>query len=129
MFIMAAGSTDHEIGHQWWPMMVNTNETWYGFMDEGFNNWMNTLSAADRSGDRGGRGGGGRGGAANAPGAGTCPPPNPNANGNGFAGGGRGAGNGAPRSPLPRHRRPGWLCHRETAQASAPTPAMRWKRR
>ncbi|MEP6762847.1 MAG: hypothetical protein ABJB66_00990, partial [Gemmatimonadaceae bacterium] len=22
MFIMAGGSTDHEIGHQWWPMMV-----------------------------------------------------------------------------------------------------------
>ena len=67
MFIMASGSTDHEIGHQWWPMMVNTNETWYGFMDEGFNNWMNTLSAADQranGGGRGGRGGGGgRGGA------------------------------------------------------------------
>src|ERR1019366_6841585 len=69
MFIMASGSTDHEIGHQWWPMMVNTNETWYGFMDEGFNNWMNTLSAADRpanGGGRGGRGGGGVGGAGGA---------------------------------------------------------------
>ena len=73
MFIMAAGSTDHEIGHQWWPMMVNTNETWYGFMDEGFNNWMNTLSAADR---RGTGGGAGRGTAPDArAGAGTCPPP------------------------------------------------------
>jgi hypothetical protein len=50
MFIMAAGSTDHEIGHQWWPMMVGTNETWYGFMDEGFNQYMNRLSACDRQG-------------------------------------------------------------------------------
>ena len=41
MFIMAAGSTDHETGHQWWPMMVGVNETWYGFMDEGFNQYMN----------------------------------------------------------------------------------------
>jgi hypothetical protein len=48
-FIMSsAGAADHEIGHQWWPMMVGTNETWYGFMDEGFNQYMNILSAADR---------------------------------------------------------------------------------
>jgi hypothetical protein len=48
-FIMSsAGASDHEIGHQWWPMMVGTNETWYGFMDEGFNQYMNILSAADR---------------------------------------------------------------------------------
>lgn len=40
------GVTDHEIGHQWWPMMVGTNETWYGWMDEGFNQYMNTLSEA-----------------------------------------------------------------------------------
>ena len=38
------GVTDHEIGHQWWPMMVGTNETWYGWMDEGFNQYMNILS-------------------------------------------------------------------------------------
>jgi hypothetical protein len=50
-FIMSsAGASDHETGHQWWPMMVNTNETWYGFMDEGFNQYMNILSAADRRG-------------------------------------------------------------------------------
>ncbi|MDB4906677.1 MAG: hypothetical protein JWO05_1461 [Gemmatimonadetes bacterium] len=50
-FIMStAGAADHETGHQWWPMMVGVNETWYGWMDEGFNNWMNTLSAADRAG-------------------------------------------------------------------------------
>ncbi len=48
MFIMsAAGAADHETGHQWWPMMVGVNETWYGFMDEGFNQYMNMLSAAD----------------------------------------------------------------------------------
>ncbi|MEO8201536.1 MAG: M1 family metallopeptidase [Gemmatimonadota bacterium] len=41
------GVTDHEIGHQWWPMMVGTNETQYGWMDEGFNQYMNILSDAD----------------------------------------------------------------------------------
>ncbi len=41
----ARGASDHETGHQWWPMMVGTNETWYGFMDEGFNQYMNILSA------------------------------------------------------------------------------------
>ena len=40
------GVTDHEIGHQWWPMMVGVNETWYGWMDEGFNQYMNELSGA-----------------------------------------------------------------------------------
>jgi hypothetical protein len=49
MFIMsAAGAADHEAGHEWWPMMVGNNETWYGFMDEGFNSYMNILSGADR---------------------------------------------------------------------------------
>jgi hypothetical protein len=49
MFIMSSpGAADHEIGHQWWPMMVGTNETWYGFMDEGFNQYMNILSRDDR---------------------------------------------------------------------------------
>ncbi len=51
MFIMSsAGASDHETGHQWWPMMVGTNETWYGFMDEGFNQYMNRLSRFDRLG-------------------------------------------------------------------------------
>lgn len=50
MFIgSAAGAADHETGHQWWPMMVSNNETWYGWMDEGFNQYMNILSAADRN--------------------------------------------------------------------------------
>jgi len=44
------GAADHETGHEWWPMMVGTNETWYGFMDEGFNQYMNILSGADAEG-------------------------------------------------------------------------------
>ena len=38
-------AADHEVAHQWWPMMVGTNETRYGWMDEGFNRYMNILSA------------------------------------------------------------------------------------
>jgi hypothetical protein len=41
------GAADHEAAHQWWPMMVGNNETWYGWMDEGFNEYMNILSEAD----------------------------------------------------------------------------------
>lgn len=49
MFIMSnTGAADHETGHQWWPMTLGTNETWYGFMDEGFNQYMNILSRDDR---------------------------------------------------------------------------------
>ena len=49
MFIMSeVFAADHETGHQWWPMMVGVNETWYGWMDEGFNQYMNILSDADR---------------------------------------------------------------------------------
>ncbi len=44
------GVTDHEIGHQWWPMMVANDETQYGWMDEGFNEYMNILSAAALAG-------------------------------------------------------------------------------
>lgn len=48
MFIMSGiGAADHEVGHEWWPMMVAVNETWYGWMDEGFNVYMNRLSSAD----------------------------------------------------------------------------------
>jgi hypothetical protein len=43
------GAADHETGHQWWPMTVSNNETWYGWMDEGFNQYMNILSGADRN--------------------------------------------------------------------------------
>jgi hypothetical protein len=44
------GAADHEAAHQWWPMMVGTNETWYGWMDEGFDQYMNLLSDADTDG-------------------------------------------------------------------------------
>jgi len=44
------GAADHETGHQWWPMMVGNNETMYGWMDEGFNQYMNILSDAHRRG-------------------------------------------------------------------------------
>jgi hypothetical protein len=44
------GAADHETAHQWWPMTVSNNETWYGWMDEGFNQYMNILSDADRAG-------------------------------------------------------------------------------
>jgi hypothetical protein len=49
MVIMSnQGAADHEAAHSWWPMMVSGNETWYGWMDEGFDQYMNILSAADR---------------------------------------------------------------------------------
>jgi len=44
------GAADHEAAHQWWPMMLGTNETMYGWMDEGFNSYMNILSGAHRRG-------------------------------------------------------------------------------
>lgn len=44
------GAADHETAHQWWPMMVGNNETWYGWMDEGFNSYVNVLSRAHRTG-------------------------------------------------------------------------------
>ena len=51
MFIMSGvDAADHETGHEWWPMMVGVNETWYGWMDEGFNQYMNILSDADLAG-------------------------------------------------------------------------------
>lgn len=44
------GAADHEAAHQWWPMMLGTNEARYGWMDEGFNSYMNILSGADSRG-------------------------------------------------------------------------------
>jgi hypothetical protein len=38
---------DHEFGHTWFPMIVGSNERLYGWMDEGFNTFINTLSQAD----------------------------------------------------------------------------------
>jgi hypothetical protein len=41
------GVIDHEFGHTWFPMIVGSNERLYGFMDEGFNTFINTLSTAN----------------------------------------------------------------------------------
>ncbi|MBS1620857.1 MAG: M1 family metallopeptidase [Bacteroidetes bacterium] len=41
------GVNDHEFGHTWFPMIVGSNERLYGWMDEGFNTFINTLSTAN----------------------------------------------------------------------------------
>src|SRR6266700_3808506 len=38
------GVTTHELGHQWFPMIVGSNERLYAWMDEGFNSFMNIYS-------------------------------------------------------------------------------------
>ena len=38
------GTLDHEHGHEWFPMIVGSNERRYGWMDEGFNTYINTFS-------------------------------------------------------------------------------------
>jgi hypothetical protein len=35
---------DHEFGHTWFPMIVGSNERKYGWMDEGFNTFINGIS-------------------------------------------------------------------------------------
>ncbi len=40
--------TDHEFGHTWFPMVVGSNERLYGWMDEGFNSFMNHYSFPKR---------------------------------------------------------------------------------
>ncbi len=39
--------TDHEFGHNWFPMIVGSNERKFPWMDEGFNTFINTLSTAN----------------------------------------------------------------------------------
>jgi len=39
------GVTDHEFGHNWFPMIVGTNERRYPWMDEGFNSFINHYSS------------------------------------------------------------------------------------
>ena len=41
------GVADHEFGHTWFPMVVGSNERKYGWMDEGFNTFINGLSTRD----------------------------------------------------------------------------------
>ncbi len=40
------GVTDHEVGHTWFPMIVNTDERRHIWMDEGFNTFINGYSNA-----------------------------------------------------------------------------------
>ncbi|HXB96337.1 MAG TPA: M1 family metallopeptidase [Puia sp.] len=38
------GVTRHEFGHNWFPMIVGSNERKYPWMDEGFNTYINTVA-------------------------------------------------------------------------------------
>ncbi len=38
------GVTSHEFGHNWFPMIVGSNERKYPWMDEGFNTFINTMA-------------------------------------------------------------------------------------
>ncbi len=39
------GVTAHEIGHNWFPMIVGSDERRYAFMDEGFNTFIDVYAA------------------------------------------------------------------------------------
>ena len=62
MLIMEAKSDDkydlynvvtHEAGHNWFPMIVGSNERTHMWMDEGFNTFINTFSEARRYPEKG----------------------------------------------------------------------------
>ncbi|MDP6693751.1 MAG: M1 family metallopeptidase, partial [Phycisphaerales bacterium] len=44
--------TDHEVAHDWFPMLVNTDERRHAWMDEGFNTFVNYESLETFYGDR-----------------------------------------------------------------------------
>ncbi len=51
MLTMSDGTRlNHELWHQWFPMMVGNNETWYSFMDEGFASFLAGYSVSARTG-------------------------------------------------------------------------------
>ncbi|MGA9364270.1 MAG: M1 family aminopeptidase [Bacteroidota bacterium] len=41
------GVVTHELGHEWYPMMISSNETEFAFQDEGFNTFITTLAQED----------------------------------------------------------------------------------
>jgi hypothetical protein len=43
------GTVDHEQGHEWFPMVVGSNERRYAWMDEGFNTYQNAFSNERRT--------------------------------------------------------------------------------
>jgi hypothetical protein len=62
MLVMEAHSDDkydlynvvtHEIGHNWFPMIVGSNERVYMWQDEGFNTFINTFSEGRRYPEKG----------------------------------------------------------------------------
>ena len=42
------GTINHEHGHEWFPMIVGSNERRYAWMDEGFNTYLNAFSIEAR---------------------------------------------------------------------------------
>ncbi|MCC6321339.1 MAG: M1 family metallopeptidase [Phycisphaerales bacterium] len=42
------GVTTHEIGHNWFPMLINTDERRHAWMDEGFNTFINYYATLER---------------------------------------------------------------------------------
>ena len=41
------GVVAHEIGHNWYPMMIGSNETYFAFMDEGFTTFITSTAYED----------------------------------------------------------------------------------
>jgi hypothetical protein len=42
------GTINHEHGHEWFPMIVGSNERRYAWMDEGFNTYLNAFASEAR---------------------------------------------------------------------------------